>query len=492
MKQFKLKLKQKLKFFFFFILAFYWITIQVFYSAYASTHVASNSILSLEDYLKQVRQENLKYRGNELNQTSANSKIAEANLISSFNLTGGYQHKHDKKQTNDPFIAYDSIDTNKYSLGIKKVSTFGLESKLSYDVYKTEYFKSNTNNLNRTTSSPSLTLTQSLWQNAWGRLTQNNIDALNAQSENIKHSVQSSLDTIEQDVIAVYWDMVVKREIVSVQKLAVKHAQAIHDYVKGRVKMNLGEEADVLQAKASLETKKLDLQSAQNNELIQLRYFNKYRNRTASESPNNLSPINWDFLKSFTIPKIHQDRSDVLAAKYQAINSVKSYQIQEENNKPIFNAYLGYALNGNDNSFSESIYKSASTNWPTVIIGVDFSMPLDVASTKTIRDATKIQSLAEENIYQQKLKDQEAEWEDLREKIVETQTRIKLSLNIEEAQKKKLEFEHLRLKTGRTSTYQILQFEQDYTLAKLSGLQIVSEMYALLAKVRLYNMNIQY
>lgn len=55
------------------------------------------------------------------------------------------------------------------------------------------------------------------------------------------------------------------------------------------------------------------------------------------------------------------------------------------------------------------------------------------------------------------------------------------------AQFEKLKYERDRLKQGRTSTYQILLFEQDYINAKLMRVQNASELITLLSQISLYD-----
>ncbi len=54
-----------------------------------------------------------------------------------------------------------------------------------------------------------------------------------------------------------------------------------------------------------------------------------------------------------------------------------------------------------------------------------------------------------------------------------TQAKNKLTLayNLEEAQGEKLNFERDRHRRGRTTTFQVLQFEQDYATAQLGRLK---------------------
>jgi len=118
---------------------------------------------------------------------------------------------------------------------------------------------------------------------------------------------------------------------------------------------------------------------------------------------------------------------------------------------------------------------------------VNFSVPLDFDLLSKARAGARAQANGAEKIYQQKLRDQEANWQDLNERVKDTQKRVVLSESIIHVQLEKLEYERKRLRDGRTSTYQVLLFEQDYINARLVRVQNASELVSLLSQVRLYD-----
>ena len=53
-------------------------------------------------------------------------------------------------------------------------------------------------------------------------------------------------------------------------------------------------------------------------------------------------------------------------------------------------------------------------------------------------------------------------------------------------QKEKLEYERERLKKGRTTTYAILVFEQDYSMAQLNSIRIQAEIVSIVAQMKTF------
>ena len=81
---------------------------------------------------------------------------------------------------------------------------------------------------------------------------------------------------------------------------------------------------------------------------------------------------------------------------------------------------------------------------------------------------------------------QEIDWKNLIQNFKDWQENLKLSMQIEAAQKAKLENERNLLSKGRTSTYQILVFEQEFSNAELNTQQIAQKLYELIADQKLY------
>ena len=73
-----------------------------------------------------------------------------------------------------------------------------------------------------------------------------------------------------------------------------------------------------------------------------------------------------------------------------------------------------------------------------------------------------------------------------RASLIASQENLRLATQIENAQKAKLENERNLLTRGRTSTYQILVFEQEYSNSELTTQQIAQKLHELIAEQKLY------
>ena len=76
------------------------------------------------------------------------------------------------------------------------------------------------------------------------------------------------------------------------------------------------------------------------------------------------------------------------------------------------------------------------------------------------------------------------DWADLKAQLGEAETRLRLVTELEQAQKEKLSYEKQRLSIGRTTTYQILMFEQDYANAQLATIKSKADILGILARLK--------
>ena len=117
---------------------------------------------------------------------------------------------------------------------------------------------------------------------------------------------------------------------------------------------------------------------------------------------------------------------------------------------------------------------------------MEFSLPINIGLSSDIRKGARLKASADKISYREKLLQQEVDWQNLQENLNDYQENLRLATQIENAQKAKLENERTLLTRGRTSTYQILVFEQEYSNSELTTQQIAQKLHELIAEQKLY------
>lgn len=450
--------------------------------------------LSLTEYLDQVKVQNLQYNAAAQNAEAYELLKKKANLVTAIKFYG-YSEKSIAEQNQAlQIFRYGQVDYQKNQIGFSQTSDFGLNANLYYLLSRTKYHGLNTSNfsnpslaINHYQSTPTLELSLSLWQNRFGSSTKASKDSTYFVSESQKLTAKSLSLTELTNAEKAYWLLVYARKAVDIQNRALASAKKILDYVTKKEKMNLGDRSDVLQARASFEARQLLLKQAENDEKIAIKTFNKIRNVDLNQAPEKLDNFDLTKLQTHLIPTIKtSDRFDVKASEAAMKAAIATAKIEEESNKPAISLYGSHSMTQVKSTFYKAIDNSFAPNGIGSKAGIQFSMPINFGLTQDIREGAVKSASAAKITYHQKLLDQENDWQSLVQNMESYKENLKLSLAIEVAQKSKLENERLRLKQGRTNTYQVLLFEQDFANAELTTGQLAYKLLEAIANSKLY------
>ena len=164
-------------------------------------------------------------------------------------------------------------------------------------------------------------------------------------------------------------------------------------------------------------------------------------------------------------------REDVRAAEARAKAASAASVIAREESQPQLNATGFYALYKRDADRGTAMSAPLSFSHPYWGAAVNLTMPLDLAAQNRLRRARNLERDAADLEFQSTNFHSEREWLELLRKHGEYKTQLELAAGLETVQKEKLTHEKTRLERGRTTTYQVLLFEQDYSNAQLTRLQ---------------------
>lgn len=446
--------------------------------------------LTLDEYLSQVEKESLAYKGNQARAEGAGLVASEADLITSPLFFASGRKSFDGKRSSPPVMVFDQIKSDNLSLGVSQQFNFGLKANFSYSLLQTEYVGANFGAGIPTRYwdlSPKVDLVMPLWANGFGR----DVEAKQvvARKQNLADQyanlAQSKNLLVEAEVS--YWRLSSAQERVQIQESALKAGKSILEYVEGKKRKNLGEAADVLQAKALVEAYQLQLQLANNEKQSAERAFNTFINLAADATTPVLDSLNYSALEKIEIPDARPgERLDVQATKAQADLARATSELIVERNKPTLDLMGGYALNGRGPDTASAFENANKATRDAGYVGVLFQIPLNFKATADARaGARRLKDSAEINVKNITFK-QEQDWLDLKQKLSESKATLKLARAMESAQKSKLENERQRLRQGRTTTYQVLLFEQDFTSAQSSRVESAKQIVALQSQLKYY------
>lgn len=465
---------------------------KIMLSIVIAASTSSAMAVSLDQYLENVKHQNKSYQSADQQMAGSELRKREADLFFTPQFFFNGQSGYDSKLPSPPFLVFDQVKTSRFQAGISQEFSFGVETKFSYDLNKYEYKGITFNNADNPywEAIPTLELSVPLWGNAFGRTSKARKEQTLQQREFEKNNAEAQLKKTLVEAEVAYWRLAVMQESVAVRKKALDAANSIHNYVVDKKRKNLGEEADILQANALTEAYRLQLEQAEIDERAARRKYNLYLNKEANDAVEPLSKLDYQWLASASIPVSRPaDRPDVKASQAQVALARAASQLSIEQNKPKLDLFGGYSFFGRDGKQSGALRNAGYADRDSGYVGVRFQMPLNVMAQNDARKGAAQVLQAAELSNQYLMYSQEQEWTDITALFKDAQTALKLAEAMEKAQKLKLNNERTRLRQGRTTTYQVLLFEQDYLSAEIARIQSAAQIINLNAQIKLYSSN---
>lgn len=450
------------------------------------------SRLELDKYLTEVKANNLELRSAIQAAEGAKLRSRESSLLYSPSLFADGQMGADSKEPVVNLFSYDRIEGQSASLGIQQLFPYGQQLKVYYNATHTNYINARLaggQSLAETAfyeTRPVIEINQSLWANGFGRGTRAQYRLLESQAMASHFAGQFRAKAALAAAEASFWRLSLARQRVSVQEIAYDQAKKIHEWASGRAKTNLGDRADALQAKAALEFRELELQAAKDEERAARVGFNRQRNKEGDEVAETLpSPEPKAFLEWKPAEK-KQTRDDVRAAEEQQKAATALAQLSMEKDRPLFDVWASLAMNGRDSAFGTALGEPFRAGKATYAVGLKFVLPLNRGAAGDAVEGWQNEQRAAELAFQHKSREEAQDWKDLAQGFAEARHRLELANRIASAQQEKLTYERSRLRQGRTTTFQVLSFEQDFAQSQLALLAAQSDMVRLYTQMKLF------
>ncbi len=451
---------------------------------------ANAAELTLSEFLDQVTKNNQGYMSMQKGSEAGQARSEEGDLITSYSFFANYQNVNDKRETNFAFVTGDRTTTNALSFGISKLTTFGLSGSLRYDINYSYMHGANQTLLSSDhyyVTSPVLEFTQSFWKNSFGRQTRAIVEATDAR--NLSSSYLSSYESkkLLSDAESIYWKMSLVKDLVQIKQDNFSRAEKIKEWAQRRVRLNLTDSVDLLQAEANYKMAQMDLQVALDDEKEVTRAFNTMRGANSDEFADSPEKLTVESVVAMPLPERKGVRDDVAALRESARAAAANAKISIDKNRPTFDLFSTLSLNGRDPSFNPSFKESFGGSYPYTVVGLKFSAPLSFGTIGRVNSGYELDKISAEYMYERRQFESDREWNNLTKKATDLRERLKIAKEVEDAQYKKYTHEQNRLKLGRTTTYQVITFEQDYATAQYTRLNMQLQMLQLIGTMKTYN-----
>lgn len=452
--------------------------------------VGFSASLSLQDYLKQVENQHQNITAAKILVEAADERKDEANLIFRPSIFAQAQTLVDEKPISNVPAQGNRTDYDYGTVGVLQQFDFGLKGQLSYNLSHTKVYNTNPTffpNPEFHDGIAKLELTQSLWRNWGGKEARAQETIVDSSAKASKHTENYKIKNILANAESIYWVLSQSQKVAKVQADNLNRARRLVAWNQRRSNTGLGDRSDTLQAQANLKLREFELERTLQNQIDARRLFNSFRGVNNDAVLENLEISDLKNLLALSPPPREEMRDDVKAAQELSKIAKANSQLAIERNKPLFEIYGSRALNGRDKESSEAISNSFTNDHPTTAVGLRFTAPLDFSTTSNAVSSYKKEQTAADLNFQRKLFDQDREWNDLVAKFEDAKARLKLLEDVVEAQKIKLTNETNRLSNGRTTTFQVLNFENDFANSELSRILSETDLLNLYSQMKIYN-----
>jgi outer membrane protein TolC len=453
--------------------------------------------LPLSNYLKEVKSQGADYQSAEASVEGLDKQSHQQDLVYSPVLVASYNHEDDSELPNG--LNYPNMQTDTAGVSLTDKLPFGPTVSLGYAF--TNYNATVNSQLNQIVINgvslasvfptseyqiaPVVSLSMPLFKDFLGEQTAAGVHKVQYQFEAQEKNAAFSREQLLYMAKVAYWDLALAQASLHIRQDTLDRSKEIYEWTEKRVKRNLAEPPDALQAEASVRLAELDLQMATEKEKSARLDFNRYRDQKGPEVPEQLDPLESSLTQiQVDLPDTVNDRLDLKAVQDTVNQQKAAYDEAHANVYPDITLNASYRGNGLDPNFGPANQTAWEFNYPTWNVGAQFTLPLDVFTSTTVSEGYKRNYESAALSLKDKQLEVAQEWTQLKTQLQDVNRRLDMTAEIEDIQKTKADEEKKRLEYGRTTEFQLLSFENDYNAARLNHMAVIFEKLSILAQAQ--------
>lgn len=458
----------------------------------------SQEKVGVEDFLKRATNQAEAYKSIDLSIQALQAEIAGRDLNLSSSLILDASQTNDKK---DAYTNYVNRESRSKLLGLTYQQYFstGTNAQLA-----TAYEKAEQNTF---TQSPlyradwQITLTQDLWQNAFGRGTSLRSEANQAELKSRGFDLLLRKQTLLTGFEGTYWDLALLYKQLEIQQVNLKKSQEILDWTRRRLNVSAARDTDLLQAQALVAGKELDLAQTQDQiesawvqmqqvlpdlqiktwqpdltaldqeRSLPMLFFSRNPNTTAASPSPLMTP---------------PSQLDTLSAQYRQQQIDASVRQLKDDLAPRLQLAFSHGRNGVRDNSDDALSRAGGDETIYSSVGLALTIDLDISVNQKKREALALQSQATQFEAQHLARANRLNWEDLNRRVAVLKENLKKATELAAYQRTKSERERKNFLQGRSTIFQAITFEVDASEAELRVYQLLNQLRKIESQARLF------
>lgn len=446
--------------------------------------VSSENSISLEKFIELVKLHSDEYKAIERSIEAAEFEIKSRDLELSSTLTAELAEINDSQPTTSNLIRRS--DSRFLDLNLNKLFSTGTTLGLSAGQELNQSSITGENNI----TDWEIKLTQSLWRNSFGKLTNLRRQSDGAEYKSRRFASEFQKHSLLIEIETLYWDLVTLLKEEEIRKGNLERSLKLEKWTRDRARRSAAEPTDLLQVQALASGRRLDLLSTQNRIKLITEKVGQY---IPNLDIKNLNPDPKSLVTDRDYKKLiigttaeSPARLDVLAQKYLAEKNLFEADRIKNSLSPSLDAYVGYGKNGIDNDYSSSSRRAFNSDQEMSSIGLVFSMELD-GDLKDDRRRSAMLLAQSQSFFAKSLeRNAQLEWSDFERNVQSLRGQSFEAKQLAEFQTKKSIEEQKRYQLGRSTVFQLVSFEQDAAEAELRYYLLLSNLRKTEARARVY------
>ncbi len=433
---------------------------------------AAGATLSVSDYLGQVVERHEGVRAAIEAEGGARDRAAEGEIRLPPPWFVYGEKSLDASPTNFPAAAGERVERGSVKAGVSKVMPFGATAKVYYSFSRNDLNGADPNFVKPPSyyqASPVAELSVDLWRNAGGRETKAGVASARHRALSRALGEKMSRRRILSEAEQAYWTLAAARKVEEIARQSLARAEKLRDWAARRVSNSLADRSDLLEAEAAARLRALDLRQAEDDRRAAQRVFEVERGGSA-DAAEELAPLE----DEAEAPSRASSPDEVAAAAHDAAAIAGEAVLGVEGTRPKVEVYVAGALNGRRAGSRDAVSDSFSPDGPRWAAGARVSVPIDLSLLNTTAAGYRADAAAAERRARRAAYESAANWKELSDRLEDARRRVALAGEIEKAQLERVEAERRRHGEGRTTTFFVLQAEQDWAAARraLVGAQL--------------------
>ena len=441
---------------------------------------AEAQTLSLQEYLRQVATTHDGMKAAAAAEEGARRRSSEGGIPLAPALFVEGQRSLDASPKDFPAAQGQRVEIGIVKAGVSKTTEFGATARVYYQFSRSDLNGADplfVNPVSFYRASPVAEVSVDLWRNALGRETRASVAAAREGALSRAFDERLARKRLLSDAEQAYWTLAAARRAAAIAQESLERAERLRDWVADRVRRSLVDRAELTEAEAAARLRALEARQADDDRRAAERSFASMRG--GFEVHEDLAAVADDGI----FPKRAEKADDVASAEHGAEAAIGAAQLGVEGTRPKVEAYASGALNGRAPGAAPAVSDSFGPAGPGWAVGARASVPLDPALLRGVGAGPRREADAARRRAARAAFDSDRTWLDLGERLTDARRRAELAAEIERAQKERADAERERQAQGRTTTYFVLQAEQDWSGARRA--RVEADLQVRLAQARM-------